>query len=65
MFLNQRESLKQSARRLKVHANTVSYRLQRIAQLTPLNLANSDDRLLAHIAVKILNAQRVEVHERG
>lgn len=59
VFLNQRESLKQAARRLQVHANTVSYRLQRIEQLTPLNLANPDDRLVAHIAVKILEAQQV------
>jgi purine catabolism regulator len=48
-------SLKQSARRLHVHANTVAYRLQRIEQLTPLNLADPDDRLVAHIAVKILD----------
>ena len=58
VFLNQRESLKQTARRLQVHANTVSYRLQRIEQLTPLNLADPEDRLVAHIAVKILEAQQ-------
>lgn len=59
VFLNQRESLKQAARRLRVHTNTVSYRLARIAQLTPLNLADPEDRLMAHIAVKILEAQQV------
>jgi len=57
VFLNQRESLKQAARRLNVHANTVTYRLQRIEQLTPLRLSDPDDRLLAHIAVKILEFQ--------
>lgn len=61
VYLNQRESLKQAARRLQVHANTVSYRLQRIEQLTPLNLADPEDRLMAHIAVKILEAQQVAV----
>ncbi len=65
VFLNQRESLKQSARRLRVHTNTVSYRLQRIEQLTPLNLANPDDRLVAHIAVKILQAQRGDGLDSG
>lgn len=59
VFLGQRESLKQTARRLHVHANTVSYRLQRIEQLTPLDLANPEDRLVAHVAVKIFEAQSV------
>lgn len=58
VFLNQRESLKQAARRLDVHANTVTYRLQRIEQLTPLRLSDPDDRLLAHMAVKILEFRR-------
>lgn len=58
VFLNQRESLKQAARRLHVHANTVTYRLQRIEQLTPLRLSDPDDRLVAHVAVKILEFQQ-------
>jgi purine catabolism regulator len=58
VYLDQRDSLKQAARRLHVHANTVAYRLQRIEQLTPLNLTDPNDRLVAHIAVKILDAQR-------
>jgi PucR family transcriptional regulator, purine catabolism regulatory protein len=58
VFLNQRESLKQAARRLHVHANTVTYRLQRIEQLIPLRLSDPDDRLLAHVAVKILELQQ-------
>jgi PucR family transcriptional regulator, purine catabolism regulatory protein len=58
VFLNQRESLKQAARRLHVHANTVTYRLQRIEQLVPLRLSDPEDRLLAHVAVKILELQQ-------
>ena len=58
VFLNQRESLKQAARRLHVHANTVTYRLQRIEQLIPLDLSKPDDRLVAHVAVKILDFQQ-------
>jgi hypothetical protein len=56
-YLGQHESLKQAARVLGVHVNTVSYRVQRIEQLTALDLAAPDDRLLAHIAVKIIEAQ--------
>lgn len=55
-YLNQHESLKQTARVLRVHVNTVSYRVQRIEQLTALDLSNSDDRLLAHVAVKIVES---------
>jgi purine catabolism regulator len=64
VFLNQRESLKQAARRLHVHANTVTYRLQRIEQLIPLDLSNPDDRLVAHVAVKILDFQHVAASGR-
>jgi hypothetical protein len=57
VFLNQRESLKRAARLLHVHTNTVSYRLHRIEQLTPLDLGDPEDRLIAHVAVKILELQ--------
>ena len=57
-YLNQRESLKQTARVLQVHVNTVAYRIQRIEQLTSLDLANPDHRLSAHVAAKIIEAQR-------
>lgn len=57
-YLNQHESLKQAARALRVHVNTISYRIQRIEQLTPLDLTNPDDRLVAHVAVKIVESRR-------
>jgi hypothetical protein len=56
-YLNQHESLKQTARVLRVHVNTVAYRVQRIGQLTSLDLADPDDRLIAHVAVKIIESQ--------
>ena len=59
-YLNQRESLKQTARVLRVHVNTVTYRIQRIEQLTSLDLANPDHRLSAHVATKI-----IESHQPG
>ena len=58
VYLSQHASLKQSARVLRVHANTISYRMHRIEQLTPLDLADPDDRLLAHVAVKIVESRR-------
>jgi purine catabolism regulator len=58
VYLNQHESLKQTARALRLHVNTISYRIQRIEQLTPLNLTDPDDRLIAHVAVKIIESQR-------
>ena len=56
--LNQHESLKQTARILRVHVNTVSYRIQRIEQLTTLDMADPDDRLVAHVAVKIVESRK-------
>jgi hypothetical protein len=57
-YLNQHESLKQTARVLRVHVNTVSYRIQRIERLTSLDLANPDHRLSAHVAAKIIESRQ-------
>jgi DNA-binding PucR family transcriptional regulator len=57
-YLNQHESLKQTARVLRVHVNTVAYRIQRIEQLASLDLTNPDHRLSAHVATKIVQSQR-------
>ena len=62
IYLNQHESLKQTARVLRVHVNTVSYRIQRIEQLTSLDLANPDDRLSAHVAAKIIESRKAGGH---
>lgn len=51
-------SLKQAARSLRPHPDTVAYRAQRIEQLTGLDLADPEDRLVAHVAVKIIEGQR-------
>jgi len=58
VYLNQHESLKQTARVLRVHVNTVAYRIQRIEQLTSLDLTNPDHRLSAHVATKIIESQQ-------
>jgi purine catabolism regulator len=58
IYLKQHESLKQTARVLRVHVNTVSYRIQRIERLTSLDLANPDHRLSAHVAAKIIESRK-------
>jgi hypothetical protein len=58
-YLNQHESLKQTARILRIHVNTVAYRIRRIEGLTSLDLTNPDHRLSAHVATKIVESQMV------
>lgn len=59
VYLRELGSLKQTARWLQVHTNTVSYRIGRIEELTGLCIGDAEDRLAAHIAVKIIESQRV------
>ncbi|WP_432838479.1 PucR family transcriptional regulator [Dactylosporangium sp. CA-092794] len=65
IYLDQNSSPKQTARVLRVHANTVSYRIQRIESLTSLDLADPDDRLSAHVAVKIVESMRADGESAG
>lgn len=55
-FLSANGVLQHAAASLSIHVNTLSYRLQRIQELTGLDLRDSDCRLEAHIAIKIRNA---------
>lgn len=43
----------QTADALHIHRNTLDYRLQKIGELTGLDLADTDDRLLLYVAVQI------------
>ncbi|MGH3097213.1 MAG: PucR family transcriptional regulator [Streptosporangiales bacterium] len=65
VYLRRQGSLKQVARDLRVHPNTVAYRAHRIERLTGLDLSDPDDRLLAHVAVKIVESRRPEPRGRG
>ncbi len=49
-------NLAKASKALDVHRNTLVYRLERIAELTALDLDDADNRLLLHLALK---AQRV------
>ncbi|HTE87088.1 MAG TPA: helix-turn-helix domain-containing protein, partial [Dehalococcoidia bacterium] len=53
-YLRHHGRLQSAARDLVVHVNTVSYRLQRIREIAGLDLDNSEDRLTAQVALKIL-----------
>lgn len=57
VYLSHHGSHKQSARMLHLHTNTVAYRMARIETITGLNLSDPDDRLVAHVAVKIVESQ--------
>lgn len=57
VYLQHHGSHTQSARVLHLHTNTVAYRTQRIESITRLNLSDPDDRLVAHVAVKIIESQ--------
>ncbi|MDQ3760885.1 MAG: helix-turn-helix domain-containing protein [Actinomycetota bacterium] len=57
VYLRHHGSHKQSARMLHLHTNTVAYRIARIEAITGLHLGDPDDRLIAHVAVKIIESQ--------
>ncbi|MGH3813858.1 MAG: PucR family transcriptional regulator, partial [Pseudonocardiaceae bacterium] len=57
VYLHHHGSHKRSARMLHLHTNTVAYRAARIEAITGLDLDDPDDRLLAHVAVKIIESQ--------
>jgi carbohydrate diacid regulator len=48
-----------TSRALFIHRNTLEYRLNRVAELTGLNLSNFDDRLLLYIALQLDEQQGV------
>jgi purine catabolism regulator len=54
-FLGRNGNLQSTARELNLHVNSVTYRLQRIQSIAGLDLEQSEDRLLAQVALKILN----------
>jgi hypothetical protein len=57
VYLHQHCSHKQSARILHLHTNTVAYRIARIETITGLDLSDPDNRLIAHVAAKIIESQ--------
>jgi len=56
VYLRENGSLQRAARLLHVHPNTVTYRLNRVQEITGLDLGVYHDRLLAQVALEILEA---------
>ena len=52
-FLEAAGDVKRTAAALSLHRSGLYYRLQRIEELTGIRLANGEDRLLAHLAVRL------------
>jgi purine catabolism regulator len=52
-FFEANGNLAKAASDLDVHRNTLVYRLERIAELTDMNLDDPDNRLILHLALKI------------
>lgn len=52
-FFSANGNLAKAAQDLDVHRNTLVYRLERIAELTELDLENAENRLILHLALKI------------
>jgi purine catabolism regulator len=52
-------TLSQTAQSLHIHRNTLLYRLQRIQELTNLNLEDGETRLTLHLALKARDVIRV------
>ncbi|MGH3327911.1 MAG: PucR family transcriptional regulator [Streptomycetales bacterium] len=55
-YFRENNSPQRAARILHVHPNTVTYRIKRIEQITGLKLENYRDRLMAQVALEILDA---------
>lgn len=63
VFLDEGGHIKASAERLSLHRSGLYYRLSRIEELSGLRLDRGDDRLLAHLAIrltKLLPARSME-----
>jgi purine catabolism regulator len=52
-FFEANGNLAKAASDLDVHRNTLVYRLERISELTGLNLDDADNRLILHLALKV------------
>jgi purine catabolism regulator len=51
-------NLKKVCEKMYIHYNTILYRIQKIQQITKMELSNANDRLNLEISLKILNFTR-------
>ena len=55
-YFRENSSPQRTARSLHVHPNTVAYRIRRIQEITGMQLDNYRDRLMAQVALEIIDA---------
>jgi len=55
-YFQENSSPQRTARTLHVHPNTVAYRIRRIQEITGIQLDNYRDRLMAQVALEIIDA---------
>jgi PucR family transcriptional regulator, purine catabolism regulatory protein len=55
-YFRENSSPQRTARSLHVHPNTVAYRIKRIQEITGLQLGSYRDRLMAQVALEIIDA---------
>jgi sugar diacid utilization regulator len=55
-YFRENNSPQRAARSLHVHPNTVAYRIKRIQEITGLQLGSYRDRLMAQVALEIIDA---------
>ena len=55
-YFRENASPQRAARVLHVHPNTVSYRIHRVEEITGLDLGSYRERLMAQVALEILDA---------
>jgi PucR family transcriptional regulator, purine catabolism regulatory protein len=55
-YFRENSSPQRTARSLHVHPNTVAYRIRRIQEITGIQLDNYRDRLMAQVALEIVDA---------
>jgi DNA-binding PucR family transcriptional regulator len=54
-YFRENSSPQRTARSLHVHPNTVAYRIRRIQEITGIQLDNYRDRLMAQVALEIID----------
>lgn len=59
VWFNENQSMQNTAKKLHVHKNTLSYRLQKVEQLTGLSVSNVHDVLILYLGILLLD----EIHE--
>ncbi|WP_301109106.1 sugar diacid recognition domain-containing protein [Sporosarcina sp.] len=57
VWFSENQSMQNTAQRLHIHKNTLSYRLQKIEQLTGLSVSSTHDVFLLYLALSLLEEQ--------